>query len=462
MQARYNLSNASGQVNPSWDVQDWIVFSDFVSSGGINRISAAGGEPQTLAIPDAQEGVSFYSHPSFLPNEKAVLFTSNGNTFQIVVLSLETGERKILIQGGRGARYAPTGHLLYEAVGTATLMAVPFDLETLNVTGSPTPVLENIRLYPWRGATLDFSFSNEGTLVYVPAGRAVERSLVWVDREGNESPITNETRSYSAPRISPDGRQLSFGSFENNVRNLWIYDLEGESFRRLTFAGNNGSSTWSPDGQWIVFQSTRDGTPNLYRRPADGSGSAERLTTGQFSHMTLSWSSDGSAITCLCGGRGTWVLPMEGNMEPRLLIPGGSWGVFSPDVQWVAYAAVEGGRSQIHVARYQDPDVQWMVSGEEGGAEPVWSPDGKELFYRSADRMMVVSIETEGQTLNAGKPRVLFEGRYSSSTISVGYQYYDVAPDGERFLMMKDASQDTHINIVQNWFEELKRLVPTP
>lgn len=214
-------------------------------------------------------------------------------------------------------------------------MAVPFDLESLNVTGNPTPVLGDIRLYPFRDARLDFSFSNEGTLVYVPAGRGVERSLVWVDREGNESLITEEKRNYSAPRISPDGRQVLFGSFENSIRNLWIYDLEDDSSRRLTFAVNNGASTWSPDGQWIAFQSTRDGLPNLYRRPADGSGSAERLTTSQFNQMTSSWLSDGSAMTFSSNG-GTWVLPMEGDLEPQLLIPDGSRGVFSPDGQWVA------------------------------------------------------------------------------------------------------------------------------
>ncbi len=459
-----SLCDLGGPGVATWDVQDWIAFSDPTGSGAIYRVPAAGGEPETLALPDPQQGDLFYHYPEILPGAKALLFTVvHGSGSNVAVLSLDTGEQETLIEGGSNAHYAPTGHLVYRAAGTTTtLMAVPFDLDGLSVTGDSVTLLENIRSHAWPLSELDLSFSEEGTLIYVPSGTSVERSLVWVDPEGNESLVTEERRNFAAPRISPDGTQIALTILEQNApNNVWIYDLRADSFRRLTFEGANGAQTWSPDGKWIAFQSNRDGPANLYRRLADGSGSAERLTTTQSLQMTISWSSDGSALThTQAGSFDTWVLPMEGDSKSQRLITGGLWATFSPDGQWLAYSVFERGQPNIYVSPYQEPEVKWLVSGEEGGAQPVWSPDGTELFYRSGDKMLVVSVQT-GPTLSTGKPRVLFERSYVSSSISVGYQYYDISPDGKRFLMMKEAAESTQINVVLNWFEELKRLVPT-
>jgi Tol biopolymer transport system component len=159
-------------------------------------------------------------------------------------------------------------------------------------------------------------------------------------------------------------------------------------------------------------------------------------------------------------GLDIWMLPMDGDGKPQIFTRGG-FPKFSPDGQWVAYIRLERGQLQVYVSPYSEPGVQWLVSGQEGGAEPVWSPDGTELFYRSGDQMMVVSVQTD-PTFNAARPRVLFEGSYLSTTISIGLQYYDISPDGQRFLMIKEAGAgQTQINVVLNWFEELKRLVPT-
>ena len=152
---------------------------------------------------------------------------------------------------------------------------------------------------------------------------------------------------------------------------------------------------------------------------------------------------------------------MDGDGRPQLLIPGGRFSKFSPDGRWFAYSRDERGQLDVYVSPYSEPEVQWQVSGEEGGIEAVWSPDGTELFYRSGNQMMVVSIQTE-PTFKAGRPRVLFEGLYLSTNISLGYQYYDISPDGQRFLMIKAVEGSTgQINVVLNWFEELKRLAPT-
>jgi len=459
------LCDAPSQGGGYWDSEDRIVFAANLGSGsGLYRVSANGGQPESLALSDPDKGERYFQ-PEVLPNGKAVLFAvrESGELFQIAVLSLETGEQKVLIEGGRAPRYAATGHLVYERARTGTLLAAPFDLERLEVTGESVPILEGVR-HSSIGllSTVDYVFSRSGTLAYVPAPEEIERGLVWVDRKGTETLVTEEKRNYRVPRVSPDGQSIAVTIFETPGSNVWLLDLRSDSFRRFTFEGG-GTHKWSPDGKWIAFSSRRDGPNHLYRKLADGSGSAQRLTTDAplSTRMTGSWSPDGSVLT-FDGGGDIWVLPMDGDNEPELLIPGGRFAVLSPNGQWLAYISRERGESSVYVSRYSEPEAKWQISGEAGGREPVWSPDGSELFYRSEDRMMAVSIERE-PTFSAGKPEVLFEGSYLSSESDPEFQYYDIFPDGQRFLMIKvEEGTTAQINVVLNWFEELKRLVPTP
>ena len=455
-------------VNGSWSREGTIVFSPDDSGSdvgfrvGLYSVSAAGGEPEILAEPDPDMGENWYRYPQFLPGEQAVIFTiGHESGFRIAVLTLESREQKILIEGGQDAHYSPTGHLLYEAPGTNTVMAVPFDLARLEVTGNPVAIVEGIRGHSFSLARLDYAFSTDGTLVYIPAGQSGEQNLFWVDRKGMETLVTEERRAYAAPRISPDGQRLTVGVREGGESNIWIYDLERDSFSRLTFKGErNGTAEWSPDNQWIIFSSSRDGPQNLYRKRADGSGSAERLTTSGTLQMASSWSPDGSVLA-FHQARASWILPLDGDREPRRLDIDGRFPQFSPDGKWLAYSALERGQYGVYVSPYAEPEVRWSVSGPEGGFHPTWSPDGAEIFYISGGRMMVVPIETE-PTFSAGRPTVLFEGSYVVSTIIQDYRYYDISPDGQRFLMLKEAgTEEAQINVVLNWFEELKRLVPT-
>jgi len=222
--------------------------------------------------------------------------------------------------------------------------------------------------------------------------------------------------------------------------------------------------TWSPDGKWIIFQEyNSEGQRTISRQLADGSGPVERLTV-PISGPRLPGSLTPDGNTLVFGGEGIWLLPMAGDSEPQPLITSPTdecCPKFSPDGRWIAYVSYELGPNHVYVRPYPAPDVKWLVSGEEGGGEPVWSPDGTELFYRSGDKMMAVPVQTE-PTFNAGRPEVLFEGRYVTTQFGIKVPYYDIYLDGQRFLMLKGEQAETgQINVVLNWFEELKRLVPT-
>ena len=459
--------------------EDTIVFATRLESGqGLYRVSANGGEPEMLATVNSDEGEQVYGLLDFLPDGKNLLFTIGSSAgFQTALLSLETGERKVVLQNARQANYLSTGHLVYEQSRTGNLMVVPFDLAALEVTGDSVQVVQGVRQVT--SAYVDYAISNNGTLAYVPGSDAEHKhSLVWVDRDGTETPVTKEERDFRAPRISPDGKRIALPTGEPAIgNNIWIYDVDADSFSRLTFEEpRNGSSVWSPDGKWLIFQSGRasegGSEGGVVRQPADRSLPQERLTTTTNRQSPTSWSPDGRFLAFQEGNgpvTGTWdigILILEGDKEPEYIVPTVAiecCAKFSPDSKWLAYVSDESGQTQVYVRPYPEPDVKWLISDEEeGGGQPVWSPDGTELFYRSGDKTMVVSIQTQDQTLTAGSPRALFEGRYVNHSSPPGYQYYDISPDGERFLMVKEEElPEAQINVVLNWFEELKRLVPT-
>jgi serine/threonine-protein kinase len=350
-------------------------------------------------------------------------------------------------------------------------MAVPFDPVALEVKGSASPVVEAVSGVPSSGVA-HFSLSNLGSLAYLPGGpESVTQTMVWVNRQGVATPLPAPPRSYRAPRISPDGDQVAVGIGAD----VWLYDIQRDTLTRLTFERNNAATAanWTPDGKRIVFPSDRAGpSSNLFWKPVDGSGPEERLTTSQNVQRASFPSPDGRFHVFSQDdpktGRDLWVLPMEGDRKPRVFLQTPfqeSSGQFSPDGRWIAYVSNESGRLEVYVRPFPGPGGKWQISTE-GGTELAWNPKGKELFYRTGgqkEKMMVVEYQTQ-PTFTVGKPRLLFEGNYVANTPTAAGAFYSVAPDGQRFLMTKTPDQPqaalTQINVVLNWFEELKQRVP--
>jgi Tol biopolymer transport system component len=279
--------------------------------------------------------------------------------------------------------------------------------------------------------------------------------------------LTVPAHAYMFPRLSPDGRRVAVGIAEQESH-VWLYDLSRETLTRLTFEGNtNLNPVWTLDGKRIAFNSNKEGVPNLFWQLADGSGGLERLTTSQYTQVPLSWSPDGQLLAFFevnpTTQRDIWVLRMgDHKAQPFLQTPfDDSVPRFSPDGRWLAYISDESGRHEVYVQPYPGPGGKWQISTE-GGTEPAWNPNGRELFYRSGDKMMAVDIATQ-PGFAPGKPRVLFEGQYVPTPGTTSN--YDVSLDGQRFLMLKPSEQEqaapTQINVVLNWFEELKQKVPT-
>ncbi len=328
-------------------------------------------------------------------------------------------------------------------------------------------MVEGVLQSTFTGAA-QYSVSATGSLVYVSGGvQAAQRRLVWVNRHGAEQPLPAPVHAYRQPRLSPDGRRVAV-AIEEQETQVWLFDLVRETSTRFTFEGTtNFNPTWTPDGKRIAFQSNREGPQNLFRQLADGSGGLERLTTSEYNHAPNCWSPDGQLLAFIeinpTTGYDIWVLRLsDRKAQPFLRTPfneSAPW--FSPDGRWLAYVSDESGRFEVYVQPYPGPGGKWLISTE-GGTEPVWNPKGRELFYRSGDKMMAVEI-TMQPGFSAGKPKVLFEGKYQPTPAT--FPNYDVAADGQRFLMLKpsepEAAAPTQINIALNWFEELKRRVPT-
>jgi len=478
------LGDAAYPHAASWGGKDVIAFSSD-NSPVLQLLAEAGSTPGTLT-PLKVKGEFLRRWPELLPGGKAVLFSTSANNAnwtnaQVGVQIVGSDERRNLIQGGTNPHFAASGHLVYAQAGN--LMAVVFDPQRLTATGAAIPVEQGI-LQSIGNGYAQYSISATGTMVYVPGSvQARERKLAWVSRNGTEQPLSAPARDYEFPRISPDGRRVAVSIVDQETQ-VWLYDLTRNTLTRLTFEGNfNNTPAWTPDGKRITFESSRAGPTNIFWQLADGSGGLERLTNNEYLNAPTSWSPDGQVLAFHeinpTTQRDIWVLRM-GDPSPGSgqALSAGSAQVrqpqpflrtpfneadprFSPDGRWLAYESDQSGRQEIYVQPFPGPGGKWQISTD-GGSEPVWNRNGRELFYRSGDKMMAVDIATQ-TGFTAGTPRMLFQGPYEKAPIPVSD--YDISPDGQRFLMVKSSEQTqaapTQINVVLNWFEELKQKVPT-
>jgi serine/threonine-protein kinase len=463
-------------VNPrggSWGSQGVIVFDNLAAP--LQRVPEVGGTAQGLDSPGTAGVPGAISNlwPQFLPGGSAVVFSSFFPDPGIIVQRIGTGEQRNLVQGQPASvpRYLPSGHLLYVQAGD--LMAIPFDLARLQVTGTPVPVAKGIQELGYPVAA-QYSVSDTGTLAYVSgAAEASSSRLVWVNRNGAEEPLAAPPRRYDSPRISPDGKRIAVDIEESGNPQVWLYDLGRDKLSRFTVEGNsNQFPVWTSDGKRIAYQAatTNGQAGNIFWLPADGSGGAERLTDRAGYDVPFSWS-PGSQLLAFIRlipntGDQVWVVrPSDDRKAERVVLPERFYDApqLSPDGHWLAYTSDETGRREVYLQSYPGPGGKRQISSE-GGTEPQWNPNGRELFYRDRDKMMAVEISTQAG-FSAGKLRQLFEGHYLKNTITYARANYDVSPDGQRFLMLKPAEQQqsapTQINVVLNWTEELKRAVPT-
>jgi serine/threonine-protein kinase len=441
----------------SWGPDGTILFSPSGNSG-LLRVSDKGGEPRLVTKLNSERGEATHRFPDLLPGGKTALFTVHGLTgdyesARIEAVSLETGERRTILEGGAQARYAASGHILY--VRGKSLFAVPFDAKRREVTGSAVPVLDGVSGYPAAGFA-NYAVSATGLLVYAPLDpRALEKDLVWLDRKGSTRLLTEVRRSYSSPRLSPDGRHLAAGDKDGTI---WIYDLARDAWEQLTSGGVNFVPVWSPDSKRIVFSSNRNGMINLFVMPIDRSASPEQLTKTSTWPYALSWSPDGRTLLVEespGGNQNLSVLALDGEKTLRPLLATPSFesdARLSPDGRWMAYDSNEPGRFEVYVAPYPGPGGRAQISTG-GGSDPAWSSDGRELFFQSGNKLMAAAIETTPE-LRAGVPKAFFEGPFEG---------FDVAPDGQRFVLVRVAYPNLPprpLVVVPGWLDDLARRVP--
>lgn len=338
------------------------------------------------------------------------------------------------------------------------LLAAPFDMERLEVRGHPTPVLKGVMWSP-TGGMAQFALSREGSLIYIPGGAVGEepRSLLWVDRQGKALPVTEERRAFGNwPALSPDGKRIALSISRSGNPDIWIYEIARRALTRITYSpGNEFRPIWLPDGARLAYYYAQARPVNLFWISVDASGESERLLKGQYDQRVGSCSPDGKMLVFgedhPLTRRDLWVLPLEGERKAWPFLNTSfneDEAAVSPDGRWLAYASDESGRYEIYVQSFPKSGRKRQISTE-GGNFPRWSRNGRELFFRNGAKLMAVSIETQPE-LTTGQPRFLFEGPYLEG--------YDLAPDGQRFLMVEAPEKPLpQINVVLNWFEELKR-----
>jgi serine/threonine-protein kinase len=437
---------------------DWGEDGRIVLSAGdkLAIVPAAGGTPTTLGKAPAGRRLWY---PQFVSKGRAILYTStfprpDSGDIEVLDVASQTS-RKLL--PGVAARLLPTGHLVF--VRGSSLWAVRFDEDSLQVQGTPVPVVEGVRVEA--GGAIQFSVARDGTLIYLPGAGNAAMDLGWIDRQGHEEQFGLSRRVFFAARVDPTGQRLALEVRDGNS-DIWVLTLGRQTPTRVTFdAGDDFHPAWTPHGR-LVFVSNRDNGTALFVQPADGTGSAQKITAGPNldqpdvtpdGRFVIARMSDDIVLVSL-DGKGTVQKLIESPFRERN-------PTVSRDGRWIAYQSDESGVEAIYVRPF--PDVgkgRWQVSEQGGGSRPVWGRNGKELFYLSADQtVMSVSFTATADAFSAMTPRKLMS---LQQQVGGAARAYDVMADDNRFLTIKNdaATERAEIRIVLNWLEELKKKIP--
>ncbi len=443
----------------TWGTSGTIVFAPGVAKG-LWQVRATGGTPQQITTPESEE-LNSHRWPDLLPGDGAVLFTVGGaaqdwDDGEIVVHTLATSQRRTLLRG-TNPRYLPTGHLVFARGGN--LMAVSFDQKSLEIRGTPVPILEG--LTQGNKGYAHFSVSKAGSLLYRPGELLRPTSeLVWVDRSGVESRVGAPSRSYFHPRLSPDGTRIAVEVMGSQA-GVWLYSLARETLSRFTI-GDGFNAIWTPRGDRLTFEGAGSQARGIYWRNWDATGAAELLTTtGSVRNIPLSWGPEGQTLLFVSQEGDIWSYRTDGRRaEPLLNSPFiETSAALSPDGRWLAFASNETGRLEVYVQAYPSGGSKLQISTE-GGTEIVWARDGNELHFRNGDRMFAASLQ-RGSRAAPAKATLLFDKPYSRRP-GVNRANYDVGLDG-RFLMIKPGPTrptTRQLVFVTQWLTELTRRVP--
>ena len=458
--APQEICDAAEPYPAAWSDEGFIFFTS-TSGGALSRVLATGGVPEIVTTPRRDQREKTHINPWILPGGTAMLVTvgnadiSSFDDADIDVLTLATGQRKTVVKGGMDARYVATGHIVYARAGS--LLAAPFDLGRLEVTGPPSIVASEVMTDPITGAAA-YAVSRDGSLFYAPGGvKSYEGQLMWMDRTGRSEPITDLPRAFTGAQLSPDGRRVALEILAANNQ-LWIHDIARVTTTRVTSGWDNMNGIWSPDGDHLTFQSNREaaGAYSIFLQATDGAGSPERLPIDPDPFLfPTSWTPDGQHLVFRTNGSsapGLWIWSAA-DRKARSYLRDATNGRVSPDGRWIAYQSIEaGGQPEVFVQQFPGTSRKWTVSTG-GGTFPLWARDGRELYYRAADWMMAVRIESRPE-FSMSVPQRLFQ--IPNGPAFRRTSLYDVAADG-RFLMITHESQNpSQINVVLNWFEELK------
>jgi eukaryotic-like serine/threonine-protein kinase len=448
----------------TWNRDGAIIFSADALAG-LSRVSALGGSPVELTKPDPTRFETSHRWPEFLPDGKhfiylAANFSGKPEMNAIFLGSLDSPDRRLLVNSTANAAYAEPGYLVY--LRDKTLVAQPFDRRSYALSGEPHALSDEILFLPQVNRAI-FSVSSGDVLVTQTGKGANMSQLAWFDRNGKPSGTVGQPGWYDNVRLSPDGRRVATDQTDPDGRNIdvWVHELSRGTATRLTFdPALDQTPVWSVDSQKVLFSSNRGGTFALYLKNADGSGSEQQLVDyGGALANAWDWSRDGKYILVR---KGTELGYLAWPERTTTALFQAKWTVrgaqFSPDGRWIAYTSNETGNMEVYVSPFPSVNGKWQVSNA-GGQEPKWRNDGKELFYMSTDGKITAVSVSAGSSFQAGTPVALFQTHRRQPMSSQDLFSYDVSSNGQRFLIATklDEPNAAPLSVLLNWASEMEK-----